>query len=136
MIDQSVLEMMYGNTAKRKTVENLLKNTPSPVTPVITQSDVLRKYFTRYFVRPTSDKTRVMEIDESQYMQFKENPIYVTTQIKWKIVGKQESDTTPYGARIYGVKDTNIKTVSVADLTFGGLTRYIRDYLEFWFSED
>jgi hypothetical protein len=39
------------------------------------------------------------------------------------------------GARDTGVRDYNKQLVERGDLTFGGLSNYIFDYLEYWVSE-
>jgi hypothetical protein len=131
MINDSLLAQLYP-AGKRKQIAHLLETTPYVVKPIITQSDVTSKYIHRYFIRPVSDKTNIMEV---QYRQYKQNPIYIVADVKWKIIGQKETVITSGGARIPGVRDTNIQSVSVADLTFGGLSRYITNYLEFWYDE-
>jgi hypothetical protein len=40
------------------------------------------------------------------------------------------------GAKVNGVEDVNRRTVLDADLTFGGLLKYITSYVEYWFAEE
>jgi hypothetical protein len=62
----------------------------------------------------------------------RENPRFITTQLQWKIVGKKATTVASSGAKNLGVRDYNLLEVTRADLTFGGLRRYITDYLAFW----
>lgn len=130
--DDNLLRQLYPQQYKSKRLEESLTDSPEPVSPVITQKDLMNGYIVRYFVRPVNDKTFIVEINQIQYSRFETNPRFLVTQIKWKIVGKKESTATEYGARIFGVRDINIKTVSEADLTFGGLLYYISDYAQYW----
>jgi hypothetical protein len=109
---------------------------PSQVLPTVTQTDAKNKFIMRYFVRQVTDKDFIVEVDNSQYEEFKENPRFITTTVKWKIVGKKQNMTLLNGVTIFGVEDTNRVVVSEADLTFGGLLKYITSYLGYWFAEE
>jgi hypothetical protein len=134
MIDTELIQKLYKSDEQRLT--DTLDKIPSQVLPIITQSDAKNKFIIRYFVRQVTDKDFIVEVDKNQYGEFKENPRFVTTQIKWKIVGKKQNMTLLNGVTIFGVEDTNRVVVSEADLTFGGLLRYITSYLEYWFAEE
>jgi hypothetical protein len=130
--DNKLLRQLYPDRYKSKELEAILPDSPQQVRPVVTQSDVLNGHITRYFVRPVNDNMLIYEVDNKQYERFKESPRFITAQLKWKIVGLKETTFSPYGARIVGVKDFNMKSVANADLTFGTLAYYITDYLEYW----
>jgi len=134
MIDTDLLQKLYKSDEQRLT--NTLDKMPSQVLPIVTQSDAKNKFIMRYFVRQVTDKDFIVEVDNSQYYELKENPRFVTTEIKWKIVGKKQNMTLLNGVTIFGVEDTNRVVVSEADLTFGGLLKYITSYLEYWFAEE
>lgn len=134
MIDQELLEKLYDSDKERLT--EILTSTPAQVLPTVTQVDVKNKFIMRYFVRQVTDKNFIVEVDNIQYEEFKENPRFVTVKIKWQIVGKKQNMTLLNGIVISGVQDTNRTVVSEADLTFGGLLRYITNYLEYWFAEE
>lgn len=134
MIDKDLLEKLYKN--KQQELTKILDPTPQPVLPIITQKDTEVGYLTRYFVRSVNDITYVVEIDKKQYQTFKNNPRFVTTSIKWKIVGKKETTKLSSGVNLHGVEDLNRITVANADLTFGGLHKYITNYLEYWVMEN
>jgi hypothetical protein len=134
MIDQQLLQSLYKSDEQRLT--NILDKMPSPALPTVTQSDAKNGFIMRQFVRQVTDKDFIVEVDANQYTEFKENPRFVTTQIKWKIIGKKQNMTLLNGVTIYGVEDANRVVVSEADLTFGGLLKYITSYLEYWFAEE
>jgi len=133
MIDEELLGKIYKKD--EVSLKEILDKMPVPKLPIITQRDVENKYITRYFVRLVNDKDYVVEIDKVQYEEFKENPRFVTTQLKWKIVGKKETVKMNTGINLYGVEDQNKILVADADLTFGGLHRYITNYLGYWVAE-
>lgn len=134
MIDTDLLQKLYKSNERQLT--DILDKIPSQVLPTLTQADAKNGFITRYFVRQVTDKNFIVEVDNSQYEEFKENPRFVTTTVKWKIVGKKQNMTLSNGSKIFGVEDTNRVVVSEADLTFGGLLKYITSYLEYWFAEE
>ena len=129
-----MLNKIYSQKSA-KFVEQL-QEMPYLVKPTVIRSDAESGFILRYFIRLANDKSYIVEVDEAQYSKFSENPRFVTTEIKWKIVGKKETSLLPSGAKVKGVEDVNRATVSEADLTFGGLLRYITSYLEYWFAEE
>ena len=134
MIDTDLLQKLYKSNEQRLT--DTLDRIPSQVLPTVTQTDAKNGFIIRYFVRQVTDKNFIVEVNDSQYYELKENPRFVTTEIKWKIVGKKQNMTLSNGSKIFGVEDTNRVVVSEADLTFGGLLKYITSYLEYWFAEE
>lgn len=133
MINTNLFSLIYSDNNKLVTQ---LQETPEIATPIITQSDVENRFFSRYFVRPTNEKNYVVEVDNKQYSNFKQNPRFNTVEVKWKIVGKKETIELFPNVYLYGVEDVNRQEVISQDLTFGGLREYITNYTEFWFSED
>jgi hypothetical protein len=133
-IDTKLLQSLYKSNEQQLT--DILDKMPSQVLPTVTQTDAKEGFIIRYFVRQVTDKNFVVEVDNNQYQEFKENPRFVTTTVKWKIVGKKQNMTLSNGVTIFGVEDANRVTVSEADLTFGGLLIYITSYVEYWFAEE
>lgn len=134
-IDINTLNKLY-TPSKAKSIVDILQKSPQQVLPVVTSGDVEQKYLMRYFIRSVTDKNYIIEIDSAQYQQFLDNPLYVTTEIKWKIVGKRETIKKSQYVIVPGVEEQNRNAVIQADLTFGGLKRYITNYLEYWFAEE
>lgn len=133
MLDRQVVEELYKK--KEQELTDLLDINPVPSRPVVAQKDAIQGYLMRYFIRPVNDKSMIVEIDKNQYENLKSNARFVSVAVKWKIVGKKETNRLRNGANMYGVSDMNRIEVANADITFGGLKTYISDYLEFWFSE-
>jgi hypothetical protein len=131
MIEQDLLKLLRNS----QELTDILENNPEYSKPVVTQSDADRGFITRYFVRQTNDSMFIVEVDKNQYTQFKDNPRFITIELEWKIIGKLETVMLSNGANLYGVKDINRIAVADADLTFGGLRKYISDYGEFWLRE-
>lgn len=134
MIDRELLIKLYKNNERELTEQ--LQQTPSVVLPIVTQLDARNGYIMRYFVRQVNDKDYVLEVDKKQYENFKSNPRFIVASVKWKIVGKKETVKYNTGTNLFGVEDINRIAVANADLTFGGLRRYITNYLEYWISEN
>jgi predicted transcriptional regulator len=133
MIDMKLLQQLYK--PRQKELMAILDTTPKQVMPVVIQSDARIGFIVRYFVRQVNDISFIVEVDRKQYDDFKENPRFIVTKLNWKIVGKKETVYLQNNTSIYGVEDQNKLIVSNADLTFGGLSSYITNYLEYWTAE-
>lgn len=133
MIDKEILSKLYKENEKE--LEEQLQQTPIPVAPVVTQLEAKTGYFIRYFIRQVTDKDYVVEIDKKQYERLKSNPRFMVTTVKWKIIGKKETIKYNTGVNLHGVEEINRIAVANADLTFGGLRKYITNYLEYWIAE-
>lgn len=131
--DVPLFKKLYPTNADRMIKK--LEAIPEYVRPVVTLSDKQDKFITRYFVRQMNDVSLITEIDKKQYLDFKTNSRFVVAMVQWKIVGKLETITQTNNIQIYGVNDLNRIAVANADLTFGGLRKYITNYSEFWLGE-
>lgn len=114
----------------------MLGEFPAHSNPIVTKSDLTRGYITRYFVRPISEPDFTTEVDQDQYSKFIRNDRFICASVNWKIVGKKETTVDKDGIIKYGTIDFNKNLIKKADLTFGGLTRYIDNYEEFWVQEE
>ena len=135
MIDKELLDRLYPELSRARKASIELQAPLQSYAPIVTQQDAQRGYIMRYFVRPVNEKNYIIETDQTNYDNYKTNARFITAAIKWKIVGPKESVKSNYGATSLGVKDANLQSVSNADLTFGGLTSYIRNYTEYWIAE-
>lgn len=136
MIDETLLKKLFPEKSEANKVSKMTQESLRTTYPIVTQADATNGYLTRYFARPANDDTFIVEIDKNQYDSVSANPRFLTASLKWKIVGKKESSTTPTGIVSAGVEEYNRKITDKADLTFDGLRSYITDYLQFWQSED
>jgi hypothetical protein len=133
-INTDLLNTLYPNTSISQ--QRDMENSPVPIKLLVTNRDVENKVVTRYFIKPINNTSGLMEIDEQQFTKFSNNPRFLTTSIRWKIVGNPKTNALTNGVIDLGVEDYNKEQVRKADITFGGLSTYIRDYLEFWYSDD
>lgn len=135
MIDKELLNRLYPEQSRSRKMSIELQAPLQSYYPVVTQQDANRGYIIRYFVRPVNEKNYIIETDETNYDNYKDNARFITTSIKWKIVGPKETVKSNYGVTSLGVADANAQAVYNADLTFGGLASYIRNYTEYWIAE-
>ena len=133
MTDKKLFTKLYPKTAEKLIPK--LEAMPEYVRPVVTLSDKDNKFITRYFVRVVNDVQMITEVDKKQYNEFKDNSRFITTELRWKIVGKKETIKQSNGIELLGTIDTNKIAVTNADLTFGGLRNYITNYSEYWVGE-
>jgi hypothetical protein len=133
MSDINLINKIYPKD--KKNILEQFEKSPVVTPPIVTLQDVENKYLKRYFVRPSNHIDYVSEIDERQYSDFKTNPRFITAMVKWRIVGKKDNTILSNGVTSMGVRDTNKESVRKADLTFGGIHKYITDYTEYWQSE-
>lgn len=135
MIDRKLLNTLFKDPPNVKKWSRILTEKPTPAPPIVSKQDIDRGLLDRYFVRPVNDTTFVVEIDEIQYEKFRNNPRFTTVQLRWKIIGKQETEISSTGVVNRGVREYNEEQVTKADLTFKVLYKYITNYTEYWISE-
>ena len=62
---------------------------PSVYFPVITPIEYSEGYVDRFFLRSANDlSSPIIEVDETEFRMFLNNPFYVSAQIRWKITGQ------------------------------------------------
>jgi hypothetical protein len=135
MIDLNLLNKLFKSDFDKIKWSYLSQESPVPIKPIVTQSDASNGYIYRYFVKLVNSNQLITEVDKAQYESLKENPRFVTYELRWKIVGRKQTATSPSGALNEGVADINKKEVMRADLTIKGIRSYIIDYTEFWVGE-
>lgn len=132
-VDPELLQQLYGNSVRLQAFD--LDIVPTPVIPIVTQTDIRNHFITRYFVRYANNAQNIVEVDAQQYSAMKSNPRFKAVTLKWKIVGDPYTKTLSNGAIDKGVEDFNKENVRRADKTFGGLVNVISDYLYLWVSD-
>jgi hypothetical protein len=132
-INTTLLNKLYSNMPVSQ--QRGMEATSTPIKPQVTNEDVINKYITRYFLKVAGDNSSLMEVDAQQFVKFSNNPRFVTTSVRWKIVGNPKTKNTNDIIDL-GVEDFNKEQVKKADINFGALQSYIRDYLEYWYSDD
>jgi hypothetical protein len=133
MSDDELLNKIYGKNAKE--IKDIFQLLPVSSRPIITLQDVDNKFVERYFLQMVNDKSFIIEVNKTEFNNFKDNPRFLGVMIKWRIVGKQETITRPGNVVIYGTTDLNRNSVLQADLTMNGLRYYLKDYTQYWYAE-
>ena len=84
--------------------------------------DYLNQYIYRYFMRKRNEENGLIyEISKFKFDEFKNNSLYITAKLKWKI----------YGDRIE-TETANKKSVEYVMKTISNLDTYINNYIKFW----
>lgn len=99
--------------------------------PKITEKDVSLGYVMRYFVKPVSTN-KVIEIDKQQYNTFKNNPFFVSMEMKWVIGGNDKNLIASDGQTIYGAGHRNEVSLDFYEKKMPGLKRILRNPLEYF----
>ncbi len=105
--------------------------TPYSTRPKITQVDIRSGFVTRYFVRHISTKL-ITEVDKKQYEAFTTNVLYELVYFPWVITGFANDTLSSDGAVIYGTKHKNTVTTQFYDKKLPGLTRLLKNPLEYF----
>jgi hypothetical protein len=84
--------------------------------------DYLNQYIYRYFVRKRNEENGLIyEISKLKFDEFKNNSLYITAKLKWKIYGDRTE-----------TEMANKKSVEYVMTTISNLDTYINNYLKFW----
>jgi hypothetical protein len=108
------------------------------ISPSITKQDLTNKFKTRYIVRKNNDAT-FSETNEAGFVLWEkqevDNVVYTIYPIKWVISGNTQ-DIIENGVLIPSVQTQNTKTISDAESTIPGVSRYLTDPLELYVDTD
>jgi hypothetical protein len=124
-----------GKIAPKLKPENIEVYTPRP-----TKRERQFGEITRYFVRFTTHLSAadILEVSNTTYTKLKRNPLYHTTNVRWRISGKLDDEfdlTNPHKPiRLYtGVVTANKLSIELANEEMPGLKDYIAEkYIRFW----
>jgi hypothetical protein len=110
---------------------------PKYVLSIPTTDEYAIGKITRYFLRRRnfSSYQDIIEIDKAQFKLWSQsdsgidNKLYNAVEVDWKLTGPL-NDIVEGNNTVYGVEDTNKRTVMLKDYTFYGLKNYLTDYTE------
>jgi hypothetical protein len=119
----------------KKTIDlkkvSALKGAPTPYFPIPTESDYVKGYILRSFIKKVNDLGFITEISPTEYANFQNGTVdydvsyYLTYQIRWKLTGPLNSKRVgQYDVRA-GIIDTNKRLVETANNTFIGIKEFI-----------
>lgn len=108
-------------------------NDPTSNHPVPTENDYKAGQITRYVSkRVNSGADTIMEITKETSEALKNNPLYVTSSFPWKITGKLRDDKSNPNHPIYGVLDTNNRTLQSQEKQIPGISKVFINLIEFY----
>lgn len=97
------------------------KNKVKPFLPNLSEEDYKSGSVRRFFTQKANDKNSVVyEISENAYSSFRENPLYITTSVNWRISGTNDE-----------IKKINEKVIRYASKTMPALQLYLPNLLQF-----
>lgn len=105
---------------------------PQPYYPVLTDQDYSTGYFVRYFMKRSGGSARyIKEISGDDFTDITTNVLYLSTSFQWKLTGPAHDQVIDYNNTIYGVIDTNARTVASNESILPGITQYLSNLQEF-----
>ena len=122
---------MMSITSNYKSItgkSSIINKYPKSFVPNPTADDYKRGYFTRYFVKPSSNiNSQIIEVDERQYKLYSRKAVitpeamfYKATSLRWKISGSREQ-----------ILSSNSITVTKANKNLHGLQLKLGNLLQF-----
>ncbi len=117
---------------KPKVDLNQNTSTPPMYTPLPTTADYTNGYFIRYVIkRVNSGVETIREVSESEYKSVQRNPLYIFTTFKWKLTGPLYDDMSNKNNPIYGVVDTNKRTLRVEEKKIQGISKFFKNLAQY-----
>ena len=120
--------------SKTKVSPEMLRYSPTPYTPELTDEDYTRGMFPRFFARKSNDpNSPCIEISMDEYRSaVKSSPFYTGVVVKWKITGSLEDIYSDDGImQEIGVVNYNKKTLSRA-VASSGIKPKLSNFVEFY----
>lgn len=102
---------------------------PQPIYPSPTESDYQAGQFNRYFMRSVTT-SRISEITQEDFQDVSSNPMFQSLTLIWKLTGPIHDDTFNPMSTIYGIADTNARTLGSNERSFKGISLYLSNLIE------
>lgn len=105
---------------------------PGSFFPMPTEQDYNIGVITRYFTKRVGGTARnIKEISKDGFASLQKNNLYLTLSFDWKLTGPLHDQVISPVRTVYGVFDTNSRTLSSKELSFPGITQYFPDLIQF-----
>lgn len=108
---------------------------PVHVFPKPNDTDYLRGWITRHFVRKVNDKDAyIVEIDKTQVDVLVDNPYYKVVSLRWRISGPERTTYREDGTvvDVVGVVDANRKVLEMKEEELEGISLRLPNLKQFW----
>lgn len=105
---------------------------PATFFPQPTDQDYAIGVIVRYFMKRTGGSVKnIKEISKDGFTDLSTNNLYTITSLQWKITGPLHDQVISQAYTVYGVFDTNSRTLSSKELGFPGISQYLADLVQF-----
>jgi hypothetical protein len=97
-----------------------------------TQDDYNKGFFTRYVIkRVNSGFETIIEVSKEEYDRSSRDPLYIGSSFTWKITGPLYDDLSNPNAPVYGIYNTNDRTVKELDKKIKGAKDYFTNLTQY-----
>jgi len=120
----------YKQLVKSPIREEIIKtHIPTP-----SESDYDRGFIKRYFIQKTNDKgSPIFEVSQSNISKFKQNPLYTTIELKWRIKGPTQTQYNDIGEITdKSVSESNRIAIKLVSDQIPNLKLYLPNLLQFY----
>lgn len=102
--------------------------------PKLNESDYNRGFITRYFVQKSNDtNSPIYEISSSSYSSYNNNPFFIASSVRWRIVGPKETVYDEDGSIVNkSVSESNRISINLQSKKIPNLKLYLPNLLQFY----
>lgn len=100
--------------------------------PIPSDEDYARGFIVRFVIkRVNSGIDTITEVDQKEFDRASKDPLYVTASFSWKISGPLLDDLSNPQIPVYGVIDTNRRTLDKVEKTIQGIKIYFKNLAQY-----
>ena len=123
---------MYSDLIKDRKIYSL--DTPPTIVPSPTDDDYENGIIDRYFTQKVNDVNGfIYEVNLNVYNELKQNPYWLTQDIKWRITGPLDAVYDDNGKLTdKGVRNSNIASIAFGQEKIKNLNLYLINNLQFY----
>ena len=102
--------------------------------PKLNESDYNRGFITRYFVQKSNDtNSPIYEISSSSFSSYNNNPFFIVSSVRWRIVGPKETVYDEDGSIVdKSVSESNRISINLQSKKIPNLKLYLPNLLQFY----
>lgn len=110
-----------------------LNLTPKVSIPKLKENDYTRGYVVRYFTQKANDlNASIYEISKGEYNKLSSTPMYITTNLRWRISGSKDPSYSTNGTETdMGVRRSNKNSIALASEVMINLKMYLPNLSQF-----
>jgi hypothetical protein len=102
--------------------------------PKLKESDYNKGFIIRYFVQKVNDlNSPIYEISSSSYSSYNNNPFFIASAVRWRIVGPKETVYDEDGSIVdKSVSESNRISINLQSKKIANLKLYLPNLLQFY----